>query len=112
LSEQVSNQERRIIKEPIIVENPLQNDVTFVLNGTRIATTAVDAVLLSHAASDRRLSDTNLQDPEILSGRVCRIAAIERVQLMEFRVNLGHIQKLNFHCLTRKHCGECSGVLC
>jgi hypothetical protein len=99
------------MKEPIMAENPLQNDFTFVLNRTRIATTAVDTVLLSPAAADPLLSDTNLQDPEILLGCVCRIEAIERVQLMGFRVILGQIQKINFHCLTRKHCGECSGVL-
>jgi hypothetical protein len=85
LTEKVSNQERRIMKEPIIAENPLQNDFTFVINGTRIATTAVAAVLLSPAAADRLLSDTNLQHPEILSRRVFRTAAIWMVQLMEFR---------------------------
>jgi hypothetical protein len=89
------------MKEPIIAENALQNvvcpdDFTFIL---------------SPAAADRLLSDTNLQDPEILRGRVCRIAAIWRVQFMEFWVILGYIQKINFHCLTREHCGECSGVL-
>jgi hypothetical protein len=111
LSEKVSNQERRIIKEPIIAENPLQNDFTFVLKETRIAATAVDAVLLSPAAVDRLLSDTNLQDPEILSGRVCGTSAIWSVQLRECRVILGYIQQINCPCLTRKYCGECSGVL-
>jgi hypothetical protein len=100
------------MKEPIIAENPRQNHFTVVLNGTRIAITAVDAMLLSPAVADRLLSDTNIQDREILLGCVCRIAAIWRVQLMEFRVILAHIRKINFDCLTRKHCGECSEPLC
>jgi hypothetical protein len=90
---------------------PICNDLAFIVNRTRIPTIAVDALLLSPAAADRLLSDTNLQDRKILSPCVCRIAVISRVQLMEFRVILGHIQEINFHRLTRKHCGECSGVV-
>jgi hypothetical protein len=78
----------------------MQDEFPFVLNGEQIVTTAVDAVLLSPTVADRLLSDTNLQDPEILSGRVCRTAAIWRVQLMEFRVILGHIQKISCPGLT------------
>jgi hypothetical protein len=64
------------MKEPIRAENPVQNDFTVVLKGTRIATIAVDAVLISPAAAHRPLSDTHMQDPEILLGCLCRVATI------------------------------------